>query len=621
MDKTTSGGYSSRLLRVNLTEGVVSAETLDDTFCRKYLGGAGFVTYFLWKEIQGGTDPLGPDNRLVFATGPVTGAVLPGSARHCVGAKSPLAGSLAKSEVGGSWGGELKKAGYDAVLLQGRAARPVYLSIDDTGARLRDASHLWGMKTKETQAAVRSELGDDRTQVASIGPGGENLVRYACIMHGLFDAAGRGGTGAVMGSKNLKAVAVRSHRKRPEVFDPAHLKELGQWLAANTARFPFLESLHAYGTGSTMEAYEAQGNLPVRNFRDHFFPGVKTISSPTVKETIGIGMHGCVACPIRCKKVVRGSGPLASDPDYGGPEYETLAGLGSNCGIDDLAVIAKANELCNAYSLDTISISGTLAWAMECFERGLLTRGDTEGLELRFGNGEALLAAIELIALRRGIGGLLAEGAFRASRQLGRGSEQFVIHVKGVESGYHEPRLKPGFGLGLMVNPHGADHCCNMQDPAFVNESQLEDIRFLGLSEPVPAGEIGPYKVAILKAMIEKSILFDSLGLCQMIPYSFEQVAELAAKVTGWNTSISELLRAAERILTTARLFNVREGFTAEDDRLPRRFFEPKADGSPVGALDSIQMEQAKRYYYLSMRWDPDTGVPIEERVEELGIA
>jgi aldehyde:ferredoxin oxidoreductase len=257
---------------------------------------------------------------------------------------------------------------------------------------------------------------------------------------------------------------------------------------------------------------------------------------------------------------------------------------------------------------------------MECFEQGLLGPDDVDGLELRFGNGEALLTAIELIAFRRRIGGLLAEGAFRASQQLGRGSEKFAIHVKGVESGYHEPRLKPGFGLGLMVNPHGADHCCNMQDPAFVEESQMEDIRFLGLNEPVPAGEIGPYKVAILKAMIEKSILFDSLGLCQMIPYSFEQVTELTRNVTGWNTSISELLRAAERILTTARMFNLREGFTVEDDRLPVRFFQPKADGSSVGPLDPKRMERIKRHYYLSMGWAPETGVPSAERAEELGI-
>ena len=616
MAKQMPGGYNGKILRVNLSDNNISVETIDELFCRKYLGGAGFTTYFLWQEIQQGIDPLSPDNKLVFAVGPVTGAQFPGSDRYCVGAKSPLTGGIAKSEVGGFWGTELKRAGYDVVIIEGKADKPVYLWFHGGEAHIRDASYLWGRNTKETQEAIRAELNDDRVRVVLIGPGGENLVSYACIMNGLHDAAGRGGLGAVMGSKNLKAIAVRGH-KAPQVVEPERVKELRQWLLAN---IKLVSGFQEFGTGGAMENFEATGNLPVRNFRDGSFPAVKKIDGQALKATIRIGMEGCFACPVRCKKIVQFQEPYPVDPAYGGPEYETLAALGSNCGIDNLKAIAKGNELCNAYSLDTISVGGVIAFAMECFENGLLSAKDTDGIELKFGNDEAMLKIIELIARRKGIGDLFAEGTAQAAQRIGRGAEEFAVQVKGLEAGMHEPRLKQGLGLGFMVNPHGADHVCNMDDTRFDTERRLQEIRPLGFIEPVPIDDIGPRKVALFKIMQSKQLVNDCLLLCFFLPYRLQQIAELTAAVTGWDTGVMEQLRVAERILTMARLFNIRAGFTAADDKLPQRFFQPKTDGVADKPLDPDKMEKAKRYYYTLMGWNAVTGIPMPEKLEELGL-
>ncbi|MEE9398864.1 MAG: aldehyde ferredoxin oxidoreductase family protein [Dehalococcoidales bacterium] len=620
MAKRATGGYNGKILRVNLADSSISTETVDELFCRKYLGGAGFITYFLLKELRQGVDPLGADNKLISALGPLTGIPLSGSGRHCVGAKSPLTGGIAKSEAGEFWGAELKRAGYDIVIVEGKAKNPVYLWIHDGEASIKDAGHLWGKDTKEAQQAIRAELGDDLVRVAIIGPAGENLVRYACIMNGLYDAAGRGGLGAVMGSKNLKAIAVRGHQA-PKISDLDPVKKLRKWLAAN---MHLVSSFREFGTGATMDGFEGIGNLPVRNFRDGLFPGVKKIDAQAVKDTIRVGMDACFACTVRCKKRVQVKEPYPVDPAYGGPEYETLASLGSNCGIDNLEAIAKGSELCNAYSLDTISTGAVISFAMECFENGLLSSKDTNGIELRFGNEEAMLKLIELIARREGIGDLLAEGTAQAARRIGPEALEFAIQVKGLEAGMHEPRVKPGLGLGFMVNPHGADHCCNLHDTMYLGDGnwRVEELKpLLGMSEPVPAEDIGPRKAVLFRLVQLKQILLDSLLLCQFLPYNYEQVNDVLAAVTGWDTSVTELLRTAERTLTMTRLFNIREGFTAADDQLPRRFFQPKTDGVLADKhLDSKKFEEARIHYYSLMGWDKDNGIPLPEKLAELGI-
>lgn len=607
------GGYNGRILRVNLSNNTIISEVLSESFCRKYIGGAGFIAYYLWKELKPGIDALSPDNKLIFALGPVSGLLLPGAARNCVGAKSPLTGGIAKSECGGFWMAELKRAGFDAIIIEGKAPKLVYLWVHDGEAVINNAGHLRGKETKEAQDTIRNELGDDRIHIALIGPGAEKMVRFACITQGLHDVAGRGGLGAVMGSKNLKAIAVRGH-KLPPVSDPDTLKMIRQRMVANP------HPISKLGTGGNMNVYESEGNLPVRNFREGVFPGVDKISAGAIKETIRVRMEGCFACPIRCKKVVSAKEPYYVDPDYGGPEYETLAALGSNCGIDDVKAIAKANERCNAYSIDTISTGSVIAFAMECYERGLLTKEDTGGIELKFDNVEVMLKLVDLIASRDGIGDLLAEGTARVAEKIGKDSKDFAMHVKGLEPGMHDPRINPSLAMGFMVGASGADHCISILDKAIASETMFKSYRPLGFLDPMPLDDFGPRKVAISRIGHLINTLLDSMVFCVFPGLGPEDITLIIKTVTGWDTSMVELLRAGERIITVMRLFNIREGITSSDDGLPNRFLQPKLTGVVNKVkFNSAVYERARKYYYLLMGWDSD-GVPLPEKVEELYI-
>jgi aldehyde:ferredoxin oxidoreductase len=450
-----------------------------------------------------------------------------------------------------------------------------------------------------------------------IGPGGENLIRYACIMSGLHDAAGRGGAGAVMGSKNLKAIAVRGSN-RPKVATPEGVKELREWLLKNREIWSGTASGGTMDFGYAMEQAVTEGNLSVNNFRDGIFPDAKLIE----RNSIRIGMDGCFACPVHCKKVCKVDGPYNVDPIYGGPEYETLGTLGTNCGISDIKAIAKGNELCQANSLDTISTGMVISFAMECFENGLLSTEDTSGIDLRFGNAAAMIKTIELIAKREAIGNLLAEGSAKAAKIIGKGAKKFSMDVKGLEIPMHEPRLKQILGLGYMVNPHGADHNCNVHDTMIaVKGRSLEWLKpLMGELEPLSVDDVGPLKVAIFRMTQLDRILNDSLVLCHWVPYPFTRRVNVTAAVTGWDVGALELLRVAERTITMFRLINIREGFTAEDDKLPERFFQPKSGALADKPLNHEKMERAKSYYYTLMGWDAQSGIPLKEKVEELLI-
>jgi len=315
--------------------------------------------------------------------------------------------------------------------------------------------------------------------------------------------------------------------------------------------------------------------------------------------------------------------PYKVDPAYGGPEYETLASLGSNCGIDNLTAISKGNELCNAYSLDTISAGSAISFAMECYENGLLTTNDTDGMEVKFGDEKTMLKLIEMIANREGIGDLLADGVARAAKKIGNGAEKYAMEVKGLEAGMHEPRAKPGLGMGFMLNPHGADHCSNIHDPGYLNQNDWHviEVNELGIKAPVPVEDVGPDKVQLYRHNQLRTILFDSLVMCQFLPYNLSQINDILNSITGWGTSINELLKMSERAVTTFRLINMREGLTAEDDRLPDRYYQPKTDGVLADKpLNPMKMEEAKRTYYSLMGWDDDTGIPKPEKLKELEI-
>jgi aldehyde:ferredoxin oxidoreductase len=608
-------GYNGKILRANLSTKTVISEDLDEKICRRYLGGAGFIAYYLWKELKPGVDALSPDNILIFALGPASGLTIPGAARNCIGAKSPLTGGVAKSEVGGYWMAQLKRAGYDAIIIEGKAEKPVYLWVHDGEAEIKDASNLWGKETLETETAIRSELADDKIEVAMIGPAGENLVRYACIMEGCHDAAGRGGIGAVMGSKNLKAIAVRGHNL-PAPASEDKIAEIRKQMT-----HPYMIS--EFGTGGPyMLQQVVTGDLPTNNFREGGFNDVKLIHSGAMKEQgLRIGMEGCFACPARCKKVIKFEEPYKHDPAYGGPEYESIAALGSDVGISDLKTIIKANERCNAYSMDTISLGSTIAFAIECFEKGLITKKDTGGLELKWNDPALLLQLIELVARGQGFGKELGQGTARMAKKIGQGSEAFALHVKGLEPGMHEPRIGSLLCLGFLVHPIGADHCATAPDGPMSGEMPFKSYHVMGWDRPPAINEVSPYKVGVFKDSLLQNILMDSLVCCQFPNLNFEQAVDLVKGITGWDTGLPELMKIAERICTLMRLINIREGISPSEDKLPERFLGPTNSG-PLATLkvDKEGYAKALKYYYVLMGWD-NNGVPLPEKISELSIA
>ncbi len=611
-----SYGYMGTILRVNLSTGKISAEQPEEEFYRRYFGGRGFIAYFLLKELEPRIDPLSPDNKLIFACGPITGSPISGSGRNSVGAKSPLTGTYGEAEAGGFWGAELKHAGFDAVIVEGKASQPVYLWIHDEQAEVRDASHLWGLEIKKTQEMIRKELNDNSVKVAQIGPGGEKMVRFGAVVNDLSHVAGRCGMGAVMGSKTLKAIAARGS-ERARIAHPKYLQKLASWMARNVDKVA--HDLHTYGTGVVMDVYEETGNLPVNNFREGKFPNVDRISAQTVKEQVGVGMGTCYPCAIRCKKKVEIDEPWDVDPAYGGPEYETLAALGSNCGVDDLKAVCKANELCQRYSLDTISTGVVIGFAIECFEKGLLRQEDTEGMTLRFGDADVMVKLVEMIGERKGIGNLLAEGVKKTAQHIGNDAEKLAVHVKGQEVPMHDPRLKMGLGLGYAISPTGADHVHNIHDTVYEKRIARED-EGLGILVPVSAADLSPRKVRLFKYFMTWRSLNNCLVMCLFPPWSVKQKVDIVRSVTGWRTTTSELLQVSERAITLARIFNLREGFSKEDDWLPTRFFTPTTHGAlSETAVDSKKLSDAIATYYKMMGWNEE-GIPTPAKLEELDI-
>ncbi len=616
-------GLANKILRVDLSNRRVWTEEQNDVFYRRYLGGAGILGYYLLKELKPGVDALSPGNVLVFAPGPVTGTVMPGGSRLCVGAKSPLSGGIAKCEAGGFFGYELKRAGFDALVVQGKAEHPVYLWINNGQVEIRDASHLWGQTVLQTQDAIEAELGAKRVRTATIGPAGEKLAAISCVMTDLRSAAGRGGLGAVMGSKNLKCVAVKG-KTAPRAAEPEKYRDLARWMNTNYMNFPVAARFHTLGTGADMVGGNAIGNLPALNWSGGQFDDVAKIDAAALRDSYRVAMEACPGCQIRCKKLVElENASYKVDRRNGGPEYETLAAFGSLLGINDLAAICRANELCSLNSLDTISLGSTIAFAMECFEKGILTRADTDGIELRFGDADAMLKLIELIVQRQGIGDILADGSRKAAQRIGRGAAELSMQVKGVEFGMHDPRLKQGLGLLYAVAAQGADHMTGMHDTLFAQEGRgMEVARGLDSLDPLPTDDLSTAKVDRAKNQHLLRNFSDSMVTCHFVPWTLRQQVEMLRTLTGWDYTDFEAIRQGERVATMGRVFNLREGLTAADDQLPQRFFSPTPRGALKGtAIDPESMARAKRTFYILMGWDPITGVPTQEKLEELGIA
>ncbi len=613
-------GYTGKILKVDLTTGILEIEEPDAMFYRTYLGGAGFVGYYLLKEMPVGADPLGPDNLLIFAAGPVTGVPIAGSGRSAVGGKSPLTGGYGESDVGGFFGAEMRRAGYDAVVIKGQSETPVYLWLHDGQAELRPADHLWGMTTGDCQVAVREELGERTARLALIGPGGENQVRYACVINDLKHAAGRTGMGAVMGSKKLKCVAAKGKTAIP-LADTEAVMGMSKFMRDTWKEKSW--GMHELGTPGGVNGLNARGVLPTRNFQDGQFEGASKISGEALRDSILIDRGGCYACPIQCKRVVEvNDDDYTVNPMYGGPEYETIGSFGSVCGVDDLRAISKANEICNANSLDTIDTGMAVAFAMECFENELLNREETGGLDLHFGNGKAMVALVQQIAERKGLGNLLADGTVPAAAKIGNGAEAFVVGVKGQSFPMHECRSRHGQALGYAVSPTGADHMHNIWDEG-LNRSPLgEGWLSLGVYTPAKPTEMNAAKVHAYKAGSTNTWLGNHLGMCAFIPWSTDELVSIVRGITGWETNILELLQTAERGVTMARLINLREGKTRSDDALPVRMTKHHVSGSVTEEpVTPEELQQGITLFYEMMGWNPETGVPTTAKLAELELA
>ena len=623
------GGVHRKILHVNLTKGETRVEEPPEAFYRLLVGGRALVAYFLLRDLPPDTDPFSPDNLLIFAPGILQGTNLPGSGRHGVGGKSPLTGAIASAEAGGWWGHEFKRAGFDALVVRGQAERSVYLWIKNGEVEIRPADHLWGLLTAPAQQAIHDELGDDKVRVAQIGPAGENKVLYAAVMHDINRAAGRNGMGALMGSKNLKAVAVRGTMKVP-IVERKPVTAVSKWLGAN---YKTLAAWAAEGVGrgtqDSLPYLGYVGGLPTQNFSLPDFENKALLSGERNYEMFLKERDTCQACPINCKQVFahESDNPYQKlDPTYGGPEYEAMAAFGSNCGVDDNLAVCKANELANAYGLDAISTGASIAFVMECFENELLSVADTGGLEFRWGNADLLVRAVEMIAKRERFGDVMAEGVARMSRRFGPETEPFNLTIKGQELPMHEPRLKHALGIGYAVAPVGADHMMNMHDTEFARAGGGIDRVNSALPEgqkvhPQSPQEIDENKMRIFYNELNWMHFQDCAINCHFYPYSYEHLAQALSGVTGIEYTIQDILAVGARAQTLSRLFNLREGFTADDDKLPKRVRKAFQSGPIAGKeISDETFVWAKRRYYEMMGWDGETAVPSAACLEELGL-
>lgn len=610
----------AKVLEVDLTKGTTRALVVPGEVYRLYPGGSALGTYLLLKNMKGKVDPFSPDNVITFSVSPVVGLPISGANRLSINTKSPLTDGMGDSQSGGFFAAHLKSNGWDSIMVKGRSPKPVYLYIDGEYVEIRDATALWGKVTGEVEKAIRKELNDDRVEIAQVGPAGEAGVRFACVINMANRANGRNGTGAVMGSKNLKAIVVK-RKVSPKPHDSEGFSALAKKVAHGLKESASHQSLHKYGTAGILSGFNEAGYLPSKNWTSGYLPSAFNISGQAMTKTILKKEDTCYGCVVRCKRVVEVPGKI--DSTYGGPEYESCAALGSYCGVTDLEAVAYANQLCNMYGMDTISCGATIAFAMECFEKGIIDTADTEGIELNFGNGNALVEMVEKIAKKEGFGGILAEGSARAAKIIGRGAEKLLATVKGQEFPAHMPQWKAALGLIYAVNPYGADHQSSEHDHILAADPTSEERSRLA--------KIGVWKGSEdFKALDEEKIRFafnthcfyyliNALCLCQFVAgpswqiIGPSEVVELCRTGIGWDTSVYELMLAGERLVNMMRSFNAREGFTKDDDYLPDKVFTPLSGGPSDGVhLDKDEFKRALDTFYQIAQWDPKSGNPTE---------
>ena len=600
-------GYHGKVMLIELDEQSIRWEPLDETVLRRFLGGTGLGAYLLYTYSPPGVDPLSPENPLIFVTSPLVGSRLTTSSKFAVVTKSPLTGFIGDSLSSSFLATELKKTGFDAIVVTGRSPSPTMLAITDDSVKFLDAFHLLGMSTSKTEEAVKAQLGG-MYRVASIGPAGENLVRFASIANDGGRQAGRTGPGAVMGSKNLKAIAVRG-RQTVSFADPDALGAIRADLSRRSLG-DATEKYRTLGTLSNVSVFNRLGTLPTRNFQQSTFEGAEAVSGETFQTSHHVRNAHCANCTIGCEHIVRTTDGGADTT--GRMEYESSFALGPLVGVADANAVIRASRLCDDMGMDTISAGGSVAWAMECFENGLLTAEDADGIDLRFGDGRAVLAALQMTAHRTSLGSLLAEGSRRAAETIGNGSQNWAMHVKGLEMPGYEPRSLKTMALALAVSTRGACH----------NRSSAYEADF---SNRVDRLTIDDERGCITMEGEDYSAVLDSLIWCKFLRKAFDdfygESASIYERLTGWATTPEDLVHAGERINNIKKLFNIREGWTRSDDTLPARVF---AETLPNGAAKGVGLTRSDvdmmiDGYYRARGWTVDGLIP-EEKIDALGL-
>jgi aldehyde:ferredoxin oxidoreductase len=623
-------GYNGKILHVDLTKGSLTVEEPKDAFYRKYLGGSAMGMHYILRDMPKGADALSPENVLTLFAGPATGAPISGQSRLNANAKSPISGGIGDSQSGGFFPAELKFAGFDGIVVKGKSSKPVYLSIVEGKYELRDAAHLMGKLSGEVDDILHKEV-DPKAEILQYGIGAENGVLFSSLVSMSNRHNGRTGMGLVMASKNLKAVVVRG-TKKVEMADPKTVTELNRVGPKALPENGDMDGLAKFGTAVVVMFNNTIGTLPTRNYTEGQFEGCEPISGEKMAETVLKERDTCHACIVKCKRVVEiKEGAYKVDPKYGGPEYETLATFGSYCGVDNLAAVSLANQICNEYVVDTIAAGATIAFAMECFEKGIITKEQTGGIDLKFGSAEAMLAALNALVKAEGeFGKTLGMGSARAAKKWGKGSDELLITFKGGEAPAHMPQAKRSLALIYAVNPFGADHQSSEHDPYYeegVGDFNLDRLKQIGLGSPQPAYSLTEEKVRFAYETEVFYSMLDSAELCQFVYgptwtlYDGNDTVKMLNAVTGWDLTLEELMEVGRRRLNLFRVFNAREGLGRKDDQLPKKFLKPLVGTGPTTGFSVTQEEfnTALDAYYKMAGFTAD-GAPTKAGLKKLDL-
>lgn len=614
-----SHAFMGKILRVNLSLGTIQPEAICEDWAKAYLGGSGLATKYLYEEAPAGIDPLGSENKLIFMTGPLTGTASASASRYSVVAKSPLTGIWGHANSGGSFGPALKHSGYDGVIFEGVSPEPVYLKISDGVAELCDASWLWGKTVSETEDRLQ-DIDNHKYQVACIGPAGENRVRYAAIMNNKHRAAGRCGLGAVMGAKRLKAIACAG-REQIQLADADGFRDTAKRQIDLLNESMLKVGFETFGTNMVSDMVNVRGGYPTRNWQAGVFEEIEEVNAQALTDKVLVEGVNCFACPVACGRGTEIKEGKWQGHAGEGPEYETTNTFGPLSGVSDLNAITMANYLCNDYGLDTISAGSTIAFSMECFEKGILSTEQTGGLEIKFGDADLIVDLVGKIARREGIGDLLAEGTRIMAQKLGAGSESFAMNVKGLELPAYDPRAAKICGLGYVTANRGGDHItAYVEGPTFIDTPFLL-VEESSIADPFVAN---PDEAKVVIDMENALSVMDAVGGCKFmgILLTPQDLVGLIASATGWDFGVEDFRNSGERIYNLMRAYCVREGVRRETDMLPRRLMEEPLPAGPAQGMvnDRATLETLKDAYYQMRGWDQATGIPAPAKLKELAL-